>query len=262
MFGKRKMMSKMIRENNRLMDNYKLTSVLFLMLILIAFAGSSSATIIDSFSTSQALSLSTLGTVSSSVSSFGGDILGIERDMTLQMFSGSGMSVQANLGGFSILDQSQNSNTKGKTTITWDGVDGSPAVNYTGLGGLDLTEGGINNSITISVLFDDLPSELILSAYTDSGNWSKYTASLPGLIFSSPAIVVMAFDDFVIQSGSGVDFTNIGAISLIVDGALYGGTDMMLDNVETNTVPEPSTLILLTTGFAGIIFTARGKYLK
>ena len=256
------MMMKMRIRNERLIERYKQMFVLCLMLILMAFAGNSNATIIDSFSTAQSLSLTTVGTVSSSVSSFGGDILGIERDMTLEMLSGSGMSVQADLGGFSILDQSQNSATTGKTTITWDGVDGSSAIDYTGLGGIDLTEGGNNNSIIISVLFDDLPSELIVSAYTDSGNWSKYTASLPGLIFSSPAIVVMAFDDFVAQAGSGVDFTNIGAISLIVNGALYGGTDMMLDNVETNTVPEPSTLILLATGFAGVLYTARKKSLK
>jgi len=249
-------------KDKRLIRPFKTMSALCLILILMAFASSSSATVIDSFSTAQSLNLATVGSISSSVSSTAGDILGIERDMTLEMFSGSAISVQADLGGFSILDQSQNSATTGKTTITWDGVDGSPSIDYTGLGGVDLTNGGDNNAIIISVLFDDLPAELIISAYTNGGNWSKYTASLPGLIFASPATVVMAFDDFVVQSGSGVDFTDIGAISLVVNGTLYGGTDMMIDNVETNTVPEPSTLILLGAGFIGIFLTARKKALS
>jgi len=238
----------------------RLVPLLCLMLILTIFADNSQATIIDSFSTPQSLTINTVGTVSSSVSSSGGDILGVERDMTLEMLSGSGMAVQADLGGFSILNHAQNASTTGKTTITWDGVDGTPAIDYTGLGGIDLTESGANNGMIISVIFDDLPSEIIVSAYSDAGNWSKYIASLPGMIFSSPAIITMPFANFVSQSGSGADFTNIGAISLVVNGALYGGTDMMLDNVETtNPVPEPSTFALLALGIAGVLFSAKRK---
>ncbi len=202
------------------------------------------ATVIDSFDTSQIIQLSTPGTASSSVTSFAGDILGNERDMTVQLISGSGVTAESNLGGFSIFNQSQDAASTATTTLSWDGIDNSPILNPTGLGGIDITSGGANNGISLTVLFDDLPASLDISVYTDSGNWSKYSINLPGLIFT-PQTYGILFSNFATQAGSGANFSNVGAIELFIDGSIFGGTDMLFDNFVT-AVPEPSTLLLLS----------------
>ena len=220
--------------------------ILFISFIAMLFLTfESEALVIDSFDTHQLITLTSPGILSSSVTSFSGDILGNERDIKVQLISGSGVSVESDLGSFSILDQSQNSASKAKTTITWDGIDNSPILNPTGLGGIDITQGGTNNGISINVLFDDLPAGLDILVYTDSGNWSKYSISLPGLIFSTPQNYSILFSNFITQAGSGANFSNVGAIELFINGSLFGGTDMQFDNFVT-IVPEPSTLLLIS----------------
>lgn len=229
--------------------NFKNRNVLFVffisIVIVLFLSFESQALVIDSFDTHQVITLTTPGTASSSVTSFSGDILGNERDMEVQLISGSGVKTEANLGGFSILDQSQNAKSTAITTLTWDGIDNSPALNATGLGGIDITQAGTNNGVSISVLFDDLPAGLDISIYTDSGNWSKYSINLPGLIFDTPQISSILFSNFITQAGSGANFSNVGAIKLIIDGSLFGGTDMQFDNFVT-VVPEPSIILLLS----------------
>ncbi|RMF93607.1 MAG: PEP-CTERM sorting domain-containing protein [Candidatus Schekmanbacteria bacterium] len=243
---------KIIKKNN-------LIQILFIIICFIFVSININAMVIDSFDTHQVISLSSPGTQSSSVTSTSGDILGNERDMTVQLISGAGVTVEADLGGFSVLDQSQNASSTASTTLTWDGIDNSPSLNPTGLGGIDITEGNNNNGVSLTVLFDDLPATIDISIYTDASNWSKYTINLPGGIYTTPQTYTALFSNFIIQSGSGADFSNVGAIEVFINGTTFGGTDMRFDNFVT-LVPEPSSFLLLTIAISlSAIYVRRKK---
>lgn len=229
--------------------------------LLVVLPSTSEALIIDHFNVNQILTLSAPGSISSSV--LGGAILGGERDISLNLISGiGGVSIDSNISGLSILDQSGNSTVKAKSTITWDGIDGSSALDPIGLGGADLTESGASSGLGLGVVFDDLPAKLELSVYTNAGNWSKATLNLPGLILS-PTNYIISFASFVTQAGTGADFSNVGAVSMLIDATIAPGTDLQIDFLNTvNLVPEPGTMMLIGIGLIGVYGVSRKKKIK
>ncbi|MBX3413735.1 MAG: hypothetical protein KF708_13675 [Pirellulales bacterium] len=189
---------------------------------------------------------------SSSSSASGSGILGGTREVTAATTAGlpfQRLQAESNLGNASFFSHSQDSTIIGSTTITYDG--GGVGFNPTGLGGVDITNGGLLDQIGIRVSVNDLPVDIKLTAYTDGANFSEYTLSLPGGIFSDTDFFVN-LASFTTAGGSGADFTNLGALQLFIDGQLPG-TDLIFDFLANGqTVPEPVSVL----GWAVCMLTA------
>jgi hypothetical protein len=216
-------------------------------LVLLAWAEDSEALLIDDFSTDQTVIwLGAPDTVSSQVS--GAGILGGERDMVATLISNVGIVMAASGNSLTYLNAL---NSEGTGLIVWDGADDDPAVDPTGLGGIDFTAGG-EDEIAIPLLASNLLAPMILTAYTDGANYSTATVWLPGNVPPDVRLRVF-FTDFSTAAGSGADFTNIGALSLFIDGSSTPGLTAGLSIIN----PEPSTATLLLLGIVGIVTIRR-----
>jgi uncharacterized repeat protein (TIGR01451 family) len=223
-------------------------ALLALLLVALPAASRGQAITIDDFSTNQAALLLTYPpagtTASSSVS--GAGILGGERDMEIDLtggvIAGNTLSATVSSGFFSY---SQDATITGMGKLQWDGTDGSPTLNPTGLGGIDLTAGGTQDAFALSLFFDDLPVNMTLEVFTDAGNASSLTLTTPGLLFSSTSFV-LPYRSFTTTLGSGADFSNVGAITLSV-GSGVSAPDLVIDFLQTiATLAATKTVAILT----------------
>jgi hypothetical protein len=221
-------MIRMIRRSPRspLQHRYVWTSIsgawglAGLVSILIAHAaatGPAWAITIDDFTTSQAtqtLIYPADTTSSSSVSGTG--ILGGERDIEVDLTGGStvGNSISAGVAG-GIFSQSQDATISGISRIVWDGTDGSPTVNPTGLGSIDLTTGGTEDAFLINVASSDSTFSATLAVWSDASHASTLSFQLQGPV-ASPTLFVIPYAAFSPLVGTGANFAQVGAISLTV----------------------------------------------
>ncbi len=193
---------------------------------------------IDSFETSQSLTAEgdippdnvEYGTV------IGADIAGTERDAYIEITEGVNyLTLKSNDGGNGLLAHSQETGVKGISLLVWDGPDGDPlSIDYTGLGGMDLTSAGVMDHVKILVYEEDWPADIVFSVYSDAGNWSSYELNLPGLIEAPGISFYLPFTDFTVQAGTGADFTNVGALSMEIVGH-HVSTDLRIQSVEAVT---------------------------
>jgi uncharacterized repeat protein (TIGR01451 family) len=201
---------------------------------------------IDSFATNHsalALTFPPAGTSAGSSAS-GAGILGAERDMEIYLSSGviagNGLDAVVSSG---FMSYSQDATIAGTLECQWDGADGSSALNPTGLGGIDLTGGGAQDAIQLNLSFDDLPAETTWTVYSDGGNASSVTFTLPGLIFGNTRFVI-PFSAFTPILGAGADFSDVGAITLTA-GSSSAAPDLVIDDVQTAaTLNAPMTVAL------------------
>lgn len=237
---------------------------------------------IDLFDTDQTALLDATtgdGGMSSSVTTMGSDILGGERDLFVELLSNPSnlafpATIQVAAGQLSFSVGSQATAT---STVQWDGIDGSSALNEVGLGGVDLSG---STNFEIATIFSDLGFEFVIEAYTDADNWTSISFSASGVAvpttsfiplagFDNPALcgLPMGFLPAGVNSitcgGVGgnqtVDWGNLGALQFIIDP--LGGTtsvDLTLDSVQA--VPVPSTLAIFGLGlFAAGVVSRRKK---
>jgi hypothetical protein len=95
----------------------------------------------------------------------------------------------------------------------------------------------------------DFLTLLTLTAWTDGGNSSTWTALVAGL---SQQSVLALFTDFIPVSGAGVDFTNVGAFRLLIDPQVIGAVDVGLGQISV-VIPEPGTFVLLGVSLLGLL---------
>ncbi|MCB1585360.1 MAG: hypothetical protein KDI52_03685 [Xanthomonadales bacterium] len=191
---------------------------LIFIVSLIFINNAYSEILIDDFSADQPLlfAIGAGGSASSFVTTAGSEILGTERDIELTVVSGAVVSgeVTGNALNFSVAAA-----TTGEGLIMWDGVDGLPSavnLNPTGLGGIDMTQSGTLDSFRVNILSSDQPGTMILTVYTDGGNFSSATVAIP---VSAVALdIVIPYSSFSPQLGTGADFTNVGAVTMFVSG--------------------------------------------
>ncbi len=206
--------------------------------ILVAFAvlPVHASIMIDDFSVDQGPLVRTMpGDVGTPIAStvLDGGILGGERDIRVDLISGpSGNRISVVVDSY---NHSQDGGIRGTSQATWDGIDGDGlTVNPIGLGGIDLTEGGTQDALELLLESADLNASLIFEVFTNAGNSSKYTLFLPG--GASNTQHVIPYTSFLPNLGAGADFTNVGAITMKIDGSTVASLDVIITLIDTTSV--------------------------
>lgn len=215
--------------------------------------------IIDTFNTTQTLEIAAGGAnpaMTSGGVATGAESIGGARDVMLMRTDGLQLlSTRVNINA-GILDFGAEPGVGGSLTVWYDGgMDGS--LNHTGLEGVDLTDGGIDDALCIEFRYD-LVLDLTVTIYTDDGNASSRTFTFFGPSgFGGPFNqAILTFASFTPILGGGADFTNVGAIELYAETTLDSlGADFQLDIVKT--VPTPGALALV--GLAGLACVRRRR---
>ncbi len=190
---------------------------------------------IDSFDlTPQAVAVSSLVPATDANSMLAVEAIGGERDMSVELVSGPG-DVEMRILHLDrpLLSFSADSGAVGRGVVSWDGIDSDgEQLDPIGLGGVDLTEDGVNLGIEF-LQGADLPGGVLtLTVYTDGDNFSSQSQTIPQtLLGTADVLTVFWFDDFVIGAGSGADFTNVGAIELEILGV--PAMDAQFDEIGT-----------------------------
>jgi len=208
-----------------------------LLLPVLALASTTaSAVVIDNFDTGNTnITRNSVGTSTDTANGNPADIIGNDRDASLTYISGElDASAQANppTGRFSW------SNAAGVTSsasLVWD--DGAG-----GLGGVDLTEGGLSDAILMELVTIDLDVQLTFTVEDTQGGSSSRT--LTGL---TPGELKFAYASF---TGT-ANFTDVNRISLLFEGP--ANVDATIDLVSTSQlVPEPASVLLFGVGLTAL----------
>jgi hypothetical protein len=119
----------------------------------------------------------------------------------------------------------------------------------------------MTDSFQLDVIFSDAGFQFVLEAYTDATNWSKIQiTSNQHLTPVTTYIPLAAFLDCsnafpvpgvtVTCGGTGVDFTNVGALQAVIDpNGVFTSLDLKLGTVAV--VPEPAALSLVALALLG-----------
>lgn len=206
-------------------------------------ASPAAAVLVDDFTTNQATLTDPPGGASS-VATAGADILGLRRDLVVDLLAGAGpMTAGVGSGTLNVAVPNTTPDSRGQAIVTWD-ADANPNVlDATGLAPLDLTASG-HSAFAVTVASAGAGSEIVLEVYTNAGHMSRAALRLPAVAASTVFRLSFA-KDFVVRLGTGADFTDVGAIVMTVRGT---ETSVAIDKVETVAPSLAATKVDLTTG--------------
>lgn len=223
----------------------RILSFAAVMLAAAVMSAPASAFIIDDFNDNQSVS-ATSGTPIDNNNVLGG-MVGGNRTIQANWASGANsVDAEVNAGGSSLLNVSLGADTLGSIDVL-----------YEPFAATDFTNGGLLNSIAMSIPFDDLPVDITVHASSASG-LSTLTHNPGGGIFA-PVALPFLFADFV----GTADFTELTGLHLHIV-PLFPATDLQIDFIEStftppSGVPEPSTIVLGALGLAGFGLILRKK---
>ncbi|MCH7751269.1 MAG: DUF11 domain-containing protein [Planctomycetes bacterium] len=179
---------------------------------------------IDGFTTTQVVEATPPLPASAVASLLDPAVLGGERDLFVELTNSTNpISSVALASSGGKLYFASGSDVTGVAKVVWDGVDGNgQLVNPTGLGGIDLTQadGNTMTGIALTSGADHPNAKITMRIYTDANNWSEFTTTVPESVGGTASgQAVFHFDDVpTAKSGSGADFTNVGALELTFEG--------------------------------------------
>lgn len=212
---------------------------------------------IDDFRESQSDVVTPLAHFSNSIAMANTDILGGERDAYLQFLTGTADSkLRSNPYGLNdVLEFDQSAGVGSVATLTWDGIDGvADASVALGLGGMDLTNGGYNTGIELSIGIDaagDGDTFAIRLYEGSSSNYSEAVMPIPVTDGTATGTVIVPFSSF----NGPVTAADVDAIQLELGGQ-SPSIDMQIDFLGImgphvkdvplmRSVPEPATVRLM-----------------
>ncbi|MBA3482497.1 MAG: DUF11 domain-containing protein, partial [Pirellulales bacterium] len=152
------------------------------------------------------------------------NVMGGERDLFVELTDGTDIFSSVSLiSGGGYLRLASGSMVTGNAKIVWDGQDNSAtSVNPTGLGGLDFTSfnGNTMTGIMLAVGADHPNCVVKLRVYTNAGQWSEFTATVPETPGGAATkVFTFNFEGPASNSaGGGVDFSDVGAVELTFVG--------------------------------------------
>jgi hypothetical protein len=146
--------------------------------------------------------------------------------------------------------------TAGVGFAVWSGVGGA------GLGGVDLTEGGLNRGVYITARAIKFAwsttvqnSTLTFVVINDFNYRSNITIAIP-LEATGPTEYFLPFSSFKpIGLIGGADYTNVNEIFMNMTGV--GGTGVAVDSITVGPVPEPGAIVLAGIGLLWIAVRRR-----
>lgn len=255
----------------------KLASVV--LLLAAAHAVSGATIVIDEFTPTSSFVIVTgaplgIKSASDSDATVLGEAIGNERDIFVARTSSNSGTVIVDTNGSipGALSYGSGSDTTGWTLLTYDGVDNAagtdtdpgapfvfdPQINYSGLGGLDLTGGGTNDAFHLATA-SDLGGSLLLTVYSSATNFSTalITIAADGAVLTFDDVFA-SFASFVMGVGAtGVaDFTNVGAITMYLKGDT-ASTDIAVDVFEVTAIPLPAAAWIGMLGLGAVGFARR-----
>ncbi len=183
---------------------------LALFALLLASPALAQPIIIDDFSTDSATVIRVSAGTSTAFDD-GSGILQTERNLRVSgggFAGGSSIEMAVSSGSMSFTRSA--GVTGGTLEMWWDGNNNTATFMPTGLGGINLTAGGQNRFVITVDSSTDTSSLMALDVWTDGGNRSTHTFTLPG----GGGTVTLLYSGFSITAGTGANFTNVGAIFL------------------------------------------------
>lgn len=211
-----------------------------LALVTLSVSQSAFALDLDNFDGDYTIEGTTVNQTVYNVAPMPGQVIGGFRTVAVTKTAGALKLTIDVFGG--ALAHSQAVGVVGRSLTTYDGDNVSNPTNYTGLGGIDFTQDlnqGQPGAIRLKVIGYDYPNaqalKITLIAYAATDN--------SGLTFSSKQLIlnqsvnnnefVVPFTDFTVSGPGGpVDFANVGAFSVLVEGPPEA--DLSLDYLSTN----------------------------
>jgi uncharacterized repeat protein (TIGR01451 family) len=205
-------------------------------------------TVIDAFDTTQQIARATSSTPNAMSTAAASEAIGGFRKLlaTLdQPFGTVALAANDPDSGLARLDFSATSTATGSRRVTWDGTgNAADTTNFTGLGGIDLTDGGSNTGVSVLINADKAGS-ITMRLYTDAGNHSMAVLPFPDTL-GTLAQVFVPFSSLVVTGGAGANLTDLGAIQIDVDAAsaaadgyieVLGGFGPTVQNVNFSSSP-------------------------
>lgn len=170
--------------------------------------------------------------------------LGGERDFFIECATGTSFgSADLTTSSVGSLSFNQGSGIQTVGRVAWDGTD-NDGVNLDPEGlcvssdctsnpGPDLTDSNSNVAIHLNVIDSDQGLPVTVRVYSDGTDHSEYTVDVPGDILGGSSVsFLFPFTDFTTSGGSGADFSNVGAITLVFDGSNDPNADIAVNLLE------------------------------
>lgn len=231
----------------------KLSTLLTTAVLAVGAASvANGAVIIDQFNGALNLNIPALGANPSVVAGGntpGAGVVGGSRGAVLTRHVGNNAaSLNIDLGGNSLLEMSSGPDDIASALLQYDGDTNPNSLNGTGLGSVDLTEGGANGMFSVLYRADLAGAPVTVTVYTDAGNASRASFNTAATGFGANPFVSgdLLFANFTTLLGAGANFANVGAIEIAINSATgVSGLDIQLDLADSRIVPEPAGLAAL-----------------
>jgi len=244
-------------------------------MVLMGSAGARADFVIDNFQAGSAAVVfgTPTGFKSATATASGAGVVGGFRDMFTARTSPNA-GIVASDAGQSVPGQFEldtTSATGGYSNLVYDGSQTSTVpkgpvpltgINYTGLGGVDLTQSGSNIALQIKAA-SQAGATIDVVVYTDKNNYATATVTVPGGSLSPLTQYNLLFASGFNVTGGSFSFGNVGAITVTVNSTgNQVNTTLLGPIIASSVVPEPGSFALMGMGLASLAVYRRRKAAK